>query len=99
MEIQAGAFARSRAKAKRRAARLLLLLLVGIAFVIIALSFGSLATGLGGSLVLTIALTLYIVSERIHRKADQYFETAEDFDKGAEAEEDVEKILAGSDPD
>lgn len=95
MDNQSGVFARIKAKANRRKASLFLLLILGIALLIIALSLGSLATGLGGSVILAIALVLYVVSERIERKADHYLKIAQNFERGAEAEEEVEAILSG----
>lgn len=49
--------------------------------------------------MLTISLIVYIITERIEKGADRYFNTAADFERGAETEEEVAALLSGSAPD
>jgi hypothetical protein len=60
-----------------------------------ALAVGSLFIGVSGSALVIIALLIEIASDRLSRKADSYFDDADDFEKGAEAEELAARILGG----
>jgi hypothetical protein len=94
-EREALIYGRLIARKRRARARLLLLLLLGFSLIVVAVSLGSLLTGVGGSLAIILALVLQIVGEKIGRTADRDTEIADRYARGADAEEAVARILAG----
>jgi hypothetical protein len=88
-------YSRKIARISRRRGYLLLLVTLGIALFMVALSVGSFILGLSGTLALSIALTLFIVAERIDRRASRAFESADKAERGAQAEELTEHVLGG----